>query len=341
MANIKKQGKLDRFPLDVGFFTDEKLKYVCYKIGNKMPKLVYLHIIGVFIYQEKGYYCEWNEDKELSLAAEYGLTEEAIKEMLGLFVKRSLFDGTLFNRDKILTSRRIQTTYMRACIERETILIDERYIVCSHEDFEELPEKVLNKLVFFTENHEGNLIKHGVNEIKPEFWTHRIEENRIEEHSIVENSIVEQSSGATPVETVENSRGLISKELVNKKTEDENNTLNWFDPAGELILNRGRKQESAFILTQKYAAGLRESFPDTDFNKVIKKIQKWLDSDVKGVFKVDDITQFIFGWFYRCQQNGWYKLSNGSNGDSENDENFDVDNFFEKEVKREARKSSG
>lgn len=114
MARPQKTG-LDYFPLDVDFFSDNKIRILRARYGMD-GITVYIYLLCE-IYKN-GYYMEWNDDFKYILADELNLTDGFIEQVLTFLLERSLLDSTLFKSDTILTSPGIQKRYQLAVKER-------------------------------------------------------------------------------------------------------------------------------------------------------------------------------------------------------------------------------
>ena len=114
MPRQQKPG-LSYFPLDVDFFTDNKIRILRARFGNN-GIAVYIYLLCE-IYK-KGYYMEWNDDFKFILAADLNLSDGFIEQVLTFLLERSLLDSTLFKSDTILTSPGIQKRYQLAVKER-------------------------------------------------------------------------------------------------------------------------------------------------------------------------------------------------------------------------------
>lgn len=105
MARPKKQG-LDYFPIDVDIFEDLEVEYA--KFGAD-GFTIYMYLL-TRVYK-RGYYLEVDEDFLLVMAARLRMSEQKVMQVLNYLLKRSLFDNTLFQSDKVLTSAGIQRRY--------------------------------------------------------------------------------------------------------------------------------------------------------------------------------------------------------------------------------------
>lgn len=122
-----KQG-LDYFPLDIDLDQDDKLSMVIGEFGEK-GELIFLKLLG-WIYKHNGYYVEWNEIEQLKFAKRVsyigGASVNLIKEIVVRCIKWGLFDNTVFVSFQILTSSRIQKTWVDASRKRKERVIDNK-----------------------------------------------------------------------------------------------------------------------------------------------------------------------------------------------------------------------
>ena len=114
MARPVKKG-LDYFPTDVDIFSDTKLKIVRAHFGSDGGLLYFYLLCAIY---KNGFYIVCDDDFRYVISADLGMTDEKIGQMLSFFLKRSLFDDTLFKADKILTSKGIQRRYQEAIKQR-------------------------------------------------------------------------------------------------------------------------------------------------------------------------------------------------------------------------------
>ncbi len=120
MARPNKQG-LDYFPIDVDLDQDDKLGMVIGEFGEKGERL-FVKLL-CFIYKHEGYYTEWQEDAQLRFLRRYsycGFSMSFIQEVVPRFIKWGLFDKTVFNTFQVLTSERIQETWLDASRKRKS-----------------------------------------------------------------------------------------------------------------------------------------------------------------------------------------------------------------------------
>jgi len=211
---FKETGGLSWYPRVTDFKISHKVKRLRAEFGGgymerRFPEDLYECLLE-YIYANKGYFCEWNEDEELTWTENYNCPIGDLRRAMQLLLKRDFFDRGILEKYHVLTSRRIQINCINACAERKEIRVNADIILLDEKDFRNFTVKALKKLVFFSIKHGINPINHEGNQINPAINLQSIVEYSIVEKSKVDEMTVdgsrveaEQLSGA--VETVENS----------------------------------------------------------------------------------------------------------------------------------------
>lgn len=119
---------LDYFELDCQM--DDKIKLVQAEFGLKGFAVV----VKLFqrIYGGRGYYCEWDEERQLLFMSENGVggdCKNLIEEIVGACIKRGIFSENIFNKYQILTSSGIQRRYLNATSRRENVTLIKEYLL--------------------------------------------------------------------------------------------------------------------------------------------------------------------------------------------------------------------
>lgn len=114
LARPKKSG-LSYFPLDVDFFDDPKIKILRARYGR--DGIVFYIYLLCEIYKQ-GYYIQADDDFEYIISDDLKMDQNKAKQVLNFLLSRSLFDNTLFQSDKVLTSAGIQRRFQLAVKER-------------------------------------------------------------------------------------------------------------------------------------------------------------------------------------------------------------------------------
>lgn len=124
-----KQG-IDYFPVDVGFFTDVKIRKISRSCGPQSTSILICLLCN--IYKDEGYYILWDEDLPFVIADTVGVSEGAVKEVLLKALQVDFFAQVLYEKYKILTSSGIQKRFLNATYQRkETMIIPEYLIICT------------------------------------------------------------------------------------------------------------------------------------------------------------------------------------------------------------------
>lgn len=125
-----KQG-IDYFPMDVGFFTDVKIRKISRACGSQSTSILICLLCN--IYKDEGYYILWDADLPFVIADTVGVSEGAVKEVLIKSLQVGFFDQELYEKYKILTSSGIQKRFLLATYQRkETTIIPEYLINCAN-----------------------------------------------------------------------------------------------------------------------------------------------------------------------------------------------------------------
>lgn len=145
MARPIKMG-IDYFPMDVDLDSDDKLSMVIGEFGIK-GELIYTKLLG-WIYKHNGYYSKWDEMEQLKFAKRVAYignpSVSLISEIVARCIKWGLFDQSVFESLQVLTSKRIQSTWLDATRKRKDRTIDEQIWVLGVNDAlaaEETPKK--------------------------------------------------------------------------------------------------------------------------------------------------------------------------------------------------------
>lgn len=146
MARLQKAG-LNYFPFDVDLLTDEKLDSIKLKYGGALSCFVYIALL-TRLYKDKGYYIPYETQNEKSACISYVLkacigkfqpAPETITGIIEGLVEQRLFSGCHYH--KIITSRRCQSTYYSATVERQLVVIDSDIWMLSLEEMKNLSAK--------------------------------------------------------------------------------------------------------------------------------------------------------------------------------------------------------
>jgi hypothetical protein len=134
MARPTRQG-IDYFPYDVDLDQDDKLGMIVAEFKSK-GEFLFIKLCA-WIYKTNGYYTEWNEDVQLRFLRRYdycGFSVSFLNEVVPRLIKWELFDRTVFDSLHILTSARIQATWLEATRKRKECVIDKKFLLLQVSD---------------------------------------------------------------------------------------------------------------------------------------------------------------------------------------------------------------
>lgn len=119
MARPTKQG-IDYFPLDVDADQDDKLAMIIAEFGCK-GELIFIKLLA-WIYKNNGYFVHWDEMEQLKFAKRVSYIGDVrvnlINEVVARCVKWGIFNKAVFDKSHVLTSARIQSTWLDATKRR-------------------------------------------------------------------------------------------------------------------------------------------------------------------------------------------------------------------------------
>lgn len=127
MAAPLKYG-IDYFPYDIDMDNDDKLSMIIGEFGVK-GELLWIKMLS-YTYKNEGYYFDFKEDVLLKFLRRYsycGFNMSFIKEVVPRFIKWGLFDQSVYDAFQILTSIRIQKTWLDATRKRIGCKIDSKF----------------------------------------------------------------------------------------------------------------------------------------------------------------------------------------------------------------------
>ena len=160
----------DYFSKDIDFYEDDKVRLLRAEFGAKGMYL--LDYLLCDIYKQYGYYAIWDKRKcfLVSDGAGCGCTPEFVAEFVAGCIRCSFFNKRVFDMFGVLTSAGIQRRFMRVLKNRDNFYVISEYFLLDVDDKRDVPEGILNKLIFKnispSENEEkssGNKEKHSEN----------------------------------------------------------------------------------------------------------------------------------------------------------------------------------
>jgi len=146
-----KQG-LDFYPSAVGLLKDRKFRRMKMKYGS-VALVIYLGLLDM-IYSEKGYYLEYESNKDEViwelleiLQGRFQPDADTVSDVIDGLAESGLFSGGCY--PKIITSKRIQATYYKATVDRKAVDIDFDVWLLNEEEMRAISAKslILSKFI--------------------------------------------------------------------------------------------------------------------------------------------------------------------------------------------------
>ena len=126
MARPTKQG-IDYFPLDCQF--DDKIEM--YLIEKGSVGLSVMLTLWQMIYSNEGYYIEDNIDLHLLIKRRIDVSANDVSGCINVCLSRNIFNKTIYQKYKILTSKAIQKRYFDAAKKKKGVKIfKELLLIC-------------------------------------------------------------------------------------------------------------------------------------------------------------------------------------------------------------------
>ena len=165
MARPYKTG-LDYFDLDC--YVDDKIKMVQAEFG--LAGFAVVVKLFQVIYRERGYYCEWNNNKAVLFACEEcsNCGVNKVNEIVGACIRQGIFSDELYKKYGILTSSGIQKRYFNAVSKRKKVEVEKDYLLIK------FAHNSIN-----VDNNSINSVNNSINDVKS---TQSREEKRREEN---------------------------------------------------------------------------------------------------------------------------------------------------------------
>ena len=126
MARPQKQG-LEYFSFDVSFFSDIRIRKLIKYHGIQAVPVYEILLCRIY---EGGYYIAWDDDLPFIISEVSDLEEDTIMDIINYCIEVGLFNKTVFEEHKVLTSRSIQQRYVSACsLTKRKVSADMPYLL--------------------------------------------------------------------------------------------------------------------------------------------------------------------------------------------------------------------
>lgn len=118
---------IDSFPLDVGFYSDIKIRKITMACGSQSASIIICLLCN--IYRNNGYYMLFDNEALFVIAEECGVSEDIVKDVVDKALQVGFFSNELFEKFNILTSCGIQKRFYIATYQRKERVFNEDYLI--------------------------------------------------------------------------------------------------------------------------------------------------------------------------------------------------------------------
>lgn len=130
MARPQKEG-LDYFPLDVDIDQDDKIALIEARYGIVGFGVVIRLFMKVY---KRSYFYEWTEKEQLLFSRRVNVDIKVINEIIKDCLKWEIFDKSMYEKHRVLTSRGIQRRYLKAADRRQSVQIRSAHILLGDDE---------------------------------------------------------------------------------------------------------------------------------------------------------------------------------------------------------------
>lgn len=177
MARPQKEG-LDYFPLDVDMDQDDKIALIEVRYGIVGFGVVIRLFMKIY---KNSYFYEWTEKEQLLFSRQVNVDINVINEIINDCLKWGIFDKSMYENRKILTSRGIQRRYLKASDRRQSVHISSTYMLLDGEEV-----NAYKNLVIVDDNYHSNNNNENIN---PQSKVKNSKENNSREENTTTASI--------------------------------------------------------------------------------------------------------------------------------------------------------
>lgn len=252
---------IDFFPMDVTL--DTKFELIEAEFGLNG----FAVIIKLFqaVYGGEGYYLSVNDDWKMLFSRKIGMNVEGLDEIIQSSIRRGIFDGNVFEKYGVLTSKGIQQRYFEAVSRRKSVDVFKEYLLGNvNQSYKNV--NILQKNV--------NISEENVNILKQS----KVEESKVKDLAT-------------------------TKDIPSTSIEERYRDIACPEQSSEpifLILKGG----SVFELSQTEIARYQKLYPGLDCTKEARKASKWLEDNPKRRKTKDGIKRFLNNWMSRADSIG-------------------------------------
>ena len=121
---MAKQG-LDYFSFDTTF--DKSLKLLLARFKNSGLG-IWVRLLQA-LYREEGYYMVWDEESAILFSDEFSEDVRVLNQVVAFCVEKGIFNNMMFEKYRILTSKRIQENFYHVSKRRKDVVVRSDFII--------------------------------------------------------------------------------------------------------------------------------------------------------------------------------------------------------------------
>jgi len=177
---------LEYFPLDVDIDQDDKIQLIEARFGITGFAIVIKLFMKIY---KEGYYYKWTEKEQLLFSKRINVDINLVNDVINECIKWGLFDSTLYEKYKILTSKGIQRRYLEATGRRKQVELIKEYCLIDSSKY--------SNVVFVSINSVNVNNNPQLDKVNDDIGTQsKVKESKVKE-SKVEESKEEESNIST------------------------------------------------------------------------------------------------------------------------------------------------
>jgi len=178
LARPQKTG-LEYFPLDVDIDQDDKIQLIEARFGITGFAIVIKLFMKIY---KEGYYYKWTEKEQLLFSKRINVDINLVNDVINECIKWGLFDSTLYEKYKILTSKGIQRRYLEATGRRKQVELIKEYCLIDSSKYSNVVFVSINS-VNVNNNPQSDKVNDDINP-KSKVKESKVEESKEEESNI-------------------------------------------------------------------------------------------------------------------------------------------------------------
>ena len=175
MARPQKTG-LEYFPLDVDIDQDDKIQLIEARFGITGFAIVIKLFMKIY---KEGYYYKWTEKEQLLFSKRINVDINLVNDVINECIKWGLFDSTLYEKYKILTSKGIQRRYLEATGRRKQVELIKEYCLIDSSKYSNVVFVSINS-VNVNNNPQSDKVNDDINP-KSKVKESKVKESKVEE----------------------------------------------------------------------------------------------------------------------------------------------------------------